>query len=162
MRILDSSLCTTVLSFVSLQVTSYRSHYWAREIGEILNSPWNSNFFRVAHEQILALSNLESNAVSLKVSKSTWLQYGYRVAIYLENDVKCIHYYDDDVMNNATAHLEEVLLHLCLLVVSKMSLVLPWQPPADNNVCFCLVKEYYLYICWKIKLLLQDDRGVLY
>ena len=40
------------------------------------------------------------------------------------------------------------------LVVSKMSLVLPWQPPADNNVCFCLVKEYYLYICWKIKLLL--------
>ena len=38
------------------------------------------------------------------------------------------------------------------LVVSKMSLVLPWQPPADNNVCFCLVKEYYLYICWKIKL----------
>ena len=35
-----------------------------------------------------------------------------------------------------------------------MSLVLPWQPPADNNVCFCLVKEYYLYICWKIKLLL--------
>ena len=40
------------------------------------------------------------------------------------------------------------------LVVSKMSLVLPWQPPADNNVCFCLVKEYYLYICWKIKILL--------
>ena len=40
------------------------------------------------------------------------------------------------------------------LVVSKMSLVLPWQPPADNNVFFCLVKEYYLYICWKIKLLL--------
>ena len=23
------------------------------------------------------------------------------------------------------------------MVVSKMSLVLPWQPPADNNVCFC-------------------------
>ena len=40
------------------------------------------------------------------------------------------------------------------LVVSKMSQVLPWQPPADSNVCFCLVKEYYLYICWKIKLLL--------
>ena len=43
------------------------------------------------------------------------------------------------------------------LVVSKMSLVLPWQPPADNNVCFCLVKEYYLYICWKIKLLLLRE-----
>ena len=40
------------------------------------------------------------------------------------------------------------------LVVSKMSLVLPWQPPADTNVCFCLVKECYVYICWKIKLLL--------
>ena len=42
------------------------------------------------------------------------------------------------------------------LVVSKMSLVLPWQPapPADNNVCFCLVEECYMYICWKIKLLL--------
>ena len=36
------------------------------------------------------------------------------------------------------------------LVVSKMSLVLPWQPPADNNVCFCLVKECFLYICWKM------------
>ena len=41
------------------------------------------------------------------------------------------------------------------LVVRKMSLVLPWQPPADNDVCFCLVKEYHLYICWKIKLLLH-------
>ena len=40
------------------------------------------------------------------------------------------------------------------LVVSKMSIVLLWKPPADNYVCFCLVKEYYLYICWKIKLLL--------
>ena len=34
------------------------------------------------------------------------------------------------------------------------TIVLPWQPPADNNVCFCLVKECYMYICWKIKLLL--------
>ena len=40
------------------------------------------------------------------------------------------------------------------LVVSKMSSVLTWQPPADNDVCFRLVKEYYMYICWKIKFLL--------
>ena len=38
------------------------------------------------------------------------------------------------------------------LVVRKMSLVLPWQPPGDNNVCFCLVKECYMYICWKNKI----------
>ena len=27
------------------------------------------------------------------------------------------------------------------LVVSKMGLVLSWEPPADNNVCFCLVRN---------------------
>ena len=30
-----------------------------------------------------------------------------------------------------------------------MSLVLPWQPPADNNVCFSLVKLVYYIECVK-------------
>ena len=49
---------------------------------------------------------------------------------------------------------EDCSISIVYLVVSKTSLVLPWQPPADNIVCFCLVKEHYMYICLKIKLLL--------